>query len=101
MTYNINHTAINAHRGIEDPQQTGISTNVQTGFIAQEVEEAAQKANYDFSGIDAPQNEEDNYGLRYAEFVTPLVKAIQEQQKMIEELQLKIKELESAQNNNN
>ena len=29
-------------------------------------------------GVDAPQNEHDLYGLRYAEFVVPLVKAVQE-----------------------
>jgi hypothetical protein len=57
-----------------------------TGFIAQEVEEAAQKIGYDFSGVDAPKNENDFYGLRYAEFVVPLVKGMQEQQKLIETL---------------
>ncbi|MBK9734409.1 MAG: hypothetical protein IPO92_05330 [Saprospiraceae bacterium] len=37
--------------------------------------------------MDKPQNETDLYKLRYAEFVVPLVKAVQDQQKMIEELQ--------------
>jgi len=32
--------------------------------------------------------------LRYAEFVMPLVKAMQEQQKMIEQMQNRIAELE-------
>lgn len=49
-----------------------------TGFIAQEVEAAAKKMNYDFSGIDEPKNEKDYYGLRYSDFVVPLVKAVQE-----------------------
>lgn len=49
-----------------------------TGFIAQEVESAAKEVNYNFSGIDAPKNGKDFYGLRYAEFVVPLVKAVQE-----------------------
>ncbi len=49
-----------------------------TGFLAQEVEAAAKKIGYDFSGVDAPKNENDLYGLRYAEFVVPLVKAVQE-----------------------
>jgi len=31
-----------------------------------------------FSGVDALQHERDNYSLRYAEFVVPLVKAVQE-----------------------
>jgi hypothetical protein len=57
-----------------------------TGFIAQEVNEAAQQINYDFSGVDKPQEENGLWGLRYAEFVMPLVKAVQEQQAQIEEL---------------
>ncbi len=44
----------------------------------------ANELGYDFSGVDAPRNEDDHYGLRYAEFVVPLVKAVQEQQEMIE-----------------
>jgi hypothetical protein len=49
-----------------------------TGFIAQEVEAAAKSIDFDFSGVDAPKNDKDLYGLRYAEFVVPLVKAVQE-----------------------
>jgi hypothetical protein len=48
--------------------------------------------NYDFSGVDKPKNENDLYGLRYAEFVVPLVKAIQEQQKIIEKQQQQIED---------
>lgn len=51
---------------------------VYTGFIAQDVEKAAKELNYDFSGVDAAKNNRDLYGLRYAEFVVPLVKAVQE-----------------------
>ncbi len=61
-----------------------------SGFIAQDVELAAQEVGYDFSGIDKPQNESDYYGLRYAEFVVPMVKAIQEQQNQIELLQKQV-----------
>jgi hypothetical protein len=64
-----------------------------TGFIAQEVEAAAKTVGFDFSGVDAPENEKDVYGLRYAEFVVPLVKAVQEQQVMIDELSI---DLEAA-----
>ena len=49
-----------------------------TGFIAQEVEAAAQSIGYDFSGVDAPTNDKGFYGLRYATFVVPLVQAVQE-----------------------
>lgn len=51
---------------------------VRTGFVAQDVAAAAQKAGFEFDGIDKPKNDKDIYGLRYEEFVTPLVKAIQE-----------------------
>jgi hypothetical protein len=51
---------------------------VYNGFLAQEVEAAAKKLNYQFSGVDVPKNNNDLYGLRYAEFVVPLVKAVQE-----------------------
>lgn len=55
-----------------------------SGFIAQEVEQAANTTNFNFSGIDYRENI-DRYGLRYAEFVVPLVKAIQELQPKIEQ----------------
>ena len=51
---------------------------VYTGFAAQDVEKAAKSLNYDFSGVDAAKNDKSLYGLRYAEFVVPLVKAVQE-----------------------
>ena len=66
---------------------------VYTGFVAQEVEEAAKKLNYDFSGVDAPKNKEDFYGLRYCEFVVPLVKAVQELSAENKELKNELNEL--------
>jgi len=61
---------------------------VMTGFIAQEVEKAAQKTGYDFDGIVKPKDmTQNNYGISYASFVVPLVKAVQEQQVLIEALQ--------------
>lgn len=65
-----------------------------SGFIAQEVEAAAKELGYDFSGVDAPKNENDLYGLRYAEFVVPLVKAVQELSEKNEELTKRIEQLE-------
>ncbi len=58
---------------------------VYTGFIAQEVEQTAKNLNYDFSGVDVPKNKKDFYGLRYSEFVVPLVKSVQELNKQNEE----------------
>ena len=51
---------------------------VYSGFVAQQVEQAAKSIGYDFSGVDAAKNDKDLYGLRYAEFVVPLVKSVQE-----------------------
>ena len=67
---------------------------VHTGFMAQEVEQAAKELNYNFSGVDAPKNDKDFYGLRYAEFVVPLVKAVQELSTKNEELAKKNETLE-------
>ena len=65
----------------------------QSGFIAQEVEKTAKETGYNFNGVHAPESESDNYSLSYAQFVVPLVKGMQEQQKTIEQLQLQIEEL--------
>ena len=69
---------------IHQPSQMDINVRnakqqvIHTGFIAQDVEKAAKELNYDFSGVDAAKNDKDLYALRYAEFVVPLVKAVQE-----------------------
>lgn len=65
-----------------------------SGFIAQDVEAAAQSIGYEFSGVDAPQNDKSLYGLRYAEFVVPLVKAVQEQQVLFEQMQKQLQQLQ-------
>jgi hypothetical protein len=70
---------------------------VYSGFDAREVEEAAKSAGYNFSGVDKSGVENGGpYGLRYADFVVPLVKALQEQQVMIEKLQQEIQGLKTA-----
>lgn len=66
---------------------------VYTGFVAQDVEKAAKELNFDFSGVDAAKNEKDLYGLRYAEFVVPLVKAVQELSQQNDEMRKEIDEL--------
>jgi hypothetical protein len=57
-----------------------------SGFIAQEVEAAAIKLGYKFSGIDKPSNDEGLYALRYSDFVVPIVKSIQELTALVEDL---------------
>ena len=78
--------SIKERRMLSDADYLESSSIVRTGFIAQEVEAAAKKVGFDFDGVSTPENETDLYGIRYAEFVVPLVKAMQEQQEMITEL---------------
>lgn len=77
---------------LRDFKSEEIKGNIRySGFLAQEVEEAAKEIDYEFSGIDSPKNDGDRYGLRYSQFVVPLVKAVQE---LEEENQQLRKELE-------
>lgn len=67
----------------------------QSGFLAQEVEQAAINAGYDFSGISKPKGDVKYYSLAYSKFVVPLVKAVQEQQEIIEDQKSEISELKT------
>lgn len=69
----------------------------QAGFVAQEVEAIVKKTGLVFHGVEAPQNENDHYSIRYAEFVVPLVKAVQELTGIVEAQQQKIAKLEEQQ----
>ena len=69
-----------------------------SGFIAQDVEKAAQSIGYDFSGVDVPENDKSPYALRYAEFVVPLVKAVQELSVQNNKLQEQVNELSAKLN---
>ena len=64
------------------------------GLIAQEVKEAMNELNVDFAGyLDSKvDGGEDVLSLGYTEFIAPMIKAIQEQQQMIEELKKQIEE---------
>ncbi|MCF8238357.1 MAG: tail fiber domain-containing protein [Saprospiraceae bacterium] len=87
VTYHLDLDAAARIQGVSESEPSDHSGKEDiryTGFIAQEVELAAQQSQYDFSGVDKPQHAQDLYGIRYAEFVAPLVKAVQEQQKLIE-----------------
>ena len=85
-----NGNIINSSAEIDINSRNEKSQIIYTGFIAQEVQQVSKELAYDFSGIDAPKNDNDFYGLRYAEFVVPLVKAVQEQQKIIDDLTRRI-----------
>jgi hypothetical protein len=101
VSYNLSLDAIldwkDAHYGkqelIDFPGKYEIETHRFSGFIAQEVEEASSATGYDFSGVCAPANDDDFYALRYAEFVVPLVKAIQELTAVVEAQQMELNAL--------
>ena len=61
------------------------------------METAAKAVGYDFSAISKPANDKDTYALSYADFVVPLVKAVQEQQAQIDELRTELKIARNAQ----
>lgn len=98
VTYNTDVTKLNTFLGVKEEGQDSQAIREKeairyTGFLAQEVEKAAQAVNYNFSGVNKPANEKDHYSISYADFVVPLVKAVQEQQSMIEQQQKQIDEL--------
>jgi len=83
VTYHFNLAKENELLGIKNSDEDNTDNDIEkinfTGFLAQEVDKAAQKINYDFSGVDKSG---DIMGLRYNEFVVPLVKAVQELSKL-------------------
>lgn len=90
VSYQYNMGAINSFLGMNNDKKESMALQQQTrysGFLAQEVEAVSKSLGYDFSGVDKPKNDHDHYKLRYAEFVVPMVKAMQEQQKIIDKLQ--------------
>ena len=77
-------------------------TRTHYGLVAQDVETVLSdisKSTTDFAGFikdDISEKQDDSkhrYGLRYTEFVSPLIKAIQEQQEQIEQLKTEIQTL--------
>jgi hypothetical protein len=99
VTYHVSNKAIITLTGNkETPDFPGKYDNEKvkyTGFIAQEVEQAAKASGYEFSGYAAPKNQWGLYSISYEQFVVPLVKAMQEQQTIIEELKKQMVELKS------
>lgn len=104
VSYNFNYQGLDAHINQKNPGDRDIafqkalvnrSEKRQEGFIAQEVEDLVKKTGADFNGVFPPQNETDSYGLDYSKFVVPLVKAIQEQQAIIEQLQMEKQQMKA------
>jgi len=80
-------------KAIEAKSRADKEAIVYSGFIAQDVEKAAKSVDYDFNGVYAPKNGKGAYGLGYAEFVVPLVKAVQELSEQNNRLQEQVNEL--------
>ncbi|MBS1936433.1 MAG: tail fiber domain-containing protein [Bacteroidetes bacterium] len=106
VTYNLDAAAVDEYTGVKEKMEVAgkvpdwyaerireVSQEKLTGFIAQEVEQAAKDAGYDFDGVQHPHGDQDHYTLGYATFVVPLVKAVQEQQVLIEEMRKEIEAL--------
>ena len=63
------------------------------GMIAQDVQQALNELGVDFSGLIVDDDKMQTLNLSYAEFVIPLINAVQEQQAEIEALKKEIEEL--------
>lgn len=93
------HSSDSSYKETKEEREFNLQSKIekgqirQSGFLAQDVEQAALSVGYDFSGVDKPKNENDFYGLRYAEFVVPLVKGMQEQQQIIDQQNALIEDL--------
>ena len=68
---------------------------VHSGFIAQEVDSAANLSGFISSIVHKPTSSDDIYGLSYAEIVDPLVKAVQELNATITQQGLEIQTLKA------
>jgi hypothetical protein len=82
VTYHLNlhkeNQILGVKEGTDYPGKYDVEKITQSGFIAQEVDEAAKACGYDFSGVSKPTTSNELYALSYTTFVVPVVKAIQE-----------------------
>lgn len=90
VSYQLDKEKINRFLGMDNVE--GVADNKlankrYTGFVAQEVAELVDKNGYVFEGVKVPAPDCSNsyYTIRYSEFVVPLVKAVQELSKELEE----------------
>ena len=85
------------HSGVSFAKQSadaGVISSRRSGFIAQEVEKAAIRTGYHFSGVVRPSTAQSYYSLSYESFVIPLVKAMQEQHQILAAQEQQIATLE-------
>ncbi len=78
-----------------EAELSALSQDRTVGFLAQEVEKAVGSTGFTaFDAVHVPTNAQDNYGLAYAQFVVPLVKAVQEMHAENAALRERIEQLE-------
>jgi hypothetical protein len=91
LTQNMPDSLKRRHKeGLDFQSSTSV---VRSGFIAQEVEKASEETGYANSIVHKPTSNTDYYGVSYQEIVVPLVKAVQEQQSMIDSLKKQVAQL--------
>ena len=91
---NITGTTTDADGNVVDISQTFVRTHY--GLIAQEVKQSLPQ-NLDFAGwiLSDKDNPDSSQGLRYTEFIGPMIKAIQELSQQVVQLQAEIDSLKS------
>lgn len=70
--------------------RTRTDTRLSMGFIAQDIESLLGA---DYGVVTIAPDENHTLGMRYTDLIAPMVKAIQEQQKLIEQLQAEVERL--------
>lgn len=90
VSYNFNRMKFAQHVGQDitpdkEKNMNELSKIRTVGFIAQDVEKIIEETGFtSFDAVRKPTHETDNYSVAYAEFVVPLVKAVQELSKELE-----------------
>ena len=91
VTYHIDQEKLNKILG-STIKVTNKDNELHSGFLAQDVEAIAKAISYEFDGVKSAGGV---YSIGYAQFVVPLVKAVQEQQSQIETLREENKKLQN------
>ena len=104
VTYNFDTKKFDEHlnknRSKDEVTNEDFATStaiIRTGFLAQDVEKICTDLGYNFDGLHIPDasNPTDNYGIAYSQFIMPIVKAVQEQQVIIETQKTELEQLKS------
>ncbi len=101
VSYTFDRAAFAKHVGEDvtgrELELADLSQQRTVGFLAQEVEKNVENAGFTaFDAVHVPAGPTDNYGLAYAEFVVPLVKAVQELHAENQALREQVERLERA-----